>query len=69
VCQQPASQPRLHTGHEFALLAGRLKAVLAVRTRIVGDDERADRELINLDVPYVAADLDRATVFAARFSC
>ena len=64
VRQRHAQHRRLRPGHELAMHARRLVAVLAVRAGVVGRGERADDELPRLDRPHGAADLlDDAAVF------
>src|SRR5437588_8331456 len=58
---------RLRPADELPLLAGALIAGAAVRTRIVGGEERADDELARFDRPDSAADLfDDAAIFMSH---
>jgi len=67
VGQRHASELRLRTGHEFALHAGGLEAVAAVRTGVVRQAEGTDDELPRLDRGDGAADLDHgAAVLVAH---
>src|SRR3989442_4372011 len=69
VRQWDTQHRRLRPADELPLLAGGLIAGAAVRTRIVGGEERADNELARFDRPDSAADLfDDAAVFMSHRS-
>src|SRR5207253_4481927 len=57
----------LSAADELPLLAGRLIAGTAMRTRVVGGEELADDELARLERPDSAADLfDDAAIFVSH---
>src|SRR5437879_2138161 len=67
VRQRDTQHRCLRAAHELSLLAGGLIAGAAVRTRIVGCEERADDELAGSERPDSAADLfDDAAIFMSH---